>query len=48
MKDHFQRRFIEDFADLKTDFVRLEADLSITRKVSDTFKNRMITRKRWC
>ena len=45
---HFQRRFIEDFSDLKADFVKLEADLSIPRTVSDTFKNHMITPERWC
>ena len=39
---------MEDFADLKADYAKLEADLSITRTVSDTSKNRVITLERKC
>ena len=52
---HFQQKhdnlfgkLMEDFADLKADYFKLEADLSITRTVSDTFKNRIITLERKC
>ena len=39
---------MEDFADLKANYVKLDADLSITRTISDTFKNRIITFERKC
>ena len=39
---------MEGLADLKADYVKFEADLSITRTVSDTFKNRIITLERKC
>ena len=43
--DNLFGKLMEDFADLKA---KLEADLSITRTVSDTFKNRIITLERKC
>ena len=39
---------MEDFADLKYDYIKLEADLSVTWTVSDTFKNCIITLERKC
>ena len=44
--DNLFGELMEDFADLEANFVKLEADLSITRAVSDTFKNRIITLER--
>ena len=41
--DNLFGKLMEDFADLKSDYVKLEADLSITRTGSGTFKNRITT-----
>ena len=46
--DNLFGKLMEDFADLKADYVKLEADSSITGTVSDTFKNRIITLERKC
>ena len=46
--DNLFGKLLEDFVDLKADFVKFEADLSITLTVSDTFKNRIITLKKRC
>ena len=35
--DNLFGKLMEDFADLKADYVKLEANLSIARTVSDTF-----------
>ena len=41
-------KLMEDFANLKANYLKLEADLFITRTVSDTFKNRKINFERKC
>ena len=41
-------KLMDDSADLKANYVKLEADLSITRTVSDTFKNCIITLEKIC
>ena len=46
--DNLFGKLMEDFADLKADYIKLEADSSITGTVSDTFKNRIITLERKC
>ena len=46
--DNLLGKLMEDFANLKENYVKLESELSITRTVSDTFKNRIISLERNC
>ena len=46
--DNLFSKLMEEFSELKVDYVKLEADLSITRSVSDTLKNRITNFERKC
>ena len=46
--DNLFGKLMEDFADPKANYDKLEADLSTSRTVSDTFKNCIITLEGKC
>ena len=46
--DSLLGKLMKDLVDVKANYVKLEAELSITRTVSDTFKNRIIALERKC